>query len=135
MKYFRESTLWDTSLNEGCTFNLYLSEHFDRYTRSMILTLYSHSDTRELLLESVLLKNEYRRSGNFCVIKFLCFKFKKFFFVVLDTHKNFLTVLIDSMFPGLVIWNETAHAKKTWSTVKNCLHAAFMATMQLLVNY
>ena len=47
------------------------------------------------------------------VIKFSSFKFShKNVFVVQDTHKKFLTVLIDSMFPDLVIWNETAHAKK-----------------------
>ena len=36
----------------------------------------------------------YRRSGNFRVIKFSCFKFsRKNIFVVQDTHENFLTVL------------------------------------------
>ena len=36
----------------------------------------------------------YRRSGNFRVIKFLCFKFsRKNIFVVQDTHENFLMVL------------------------------------------
>ena len=35
-----------------------------------------------------------------------------------------------STFPGLVIWNETMHAKST-----NSLHADFVATMQLLANY
>ena len=35
-----------------------------------------------------------------------------------------------STFPGLVIWNETTHAKSI-----NSLHAVFMATMQLLANY
>ena len=35
----------------------------------------------------------YRRSGNFRVIKFSCFKFsRKNIFVVLDTHENILTV-------------------------------------------
>ena len=58
----------------------------------------------------------YRRSGNVRVIKFRVLNFcVKIFFVVLDTHESFLMVLIDSTFPGLVIWNETAHAKKTWS--------------------
>ena len=76
----------------------------------------------------------YRRSGNFCVIKFSCFKFScKNIFVVLDTHEDILTVLIDSVLPGLVIWNETAHAKKTWSM--NSLRAAFVTTIQLLANY
>ena len=70
----------------------------------------------------------YRRSGNFRVIKFSCFKFsRKNIFVVQDTHENFLTVLRSQ---GLVIWNETTHAKST-----NSLHAAFMATMQVLTNY
>ena len=27
-----------------------------------------------------------------------------------------LPILVDSTFPGLVIWNETTHTKKTWST-------------------
>ena len=53
--------------------------------------------------------------------------------MVLDTHANFLTVLIDSTFPGFVIWNETVHAKKTWST--NSLRAALVATIQQLANY
>ena len=35
-----------------------------------------------------------------------------------------------STFPGLVILNETTHAKSM-----NSLHAVFMATMQLLANY
>ena len=37
------------------------------------------------------------------------------------------------MFPGLVIWKDTSymHIKTKWSMN----HAAFMATMQLLVNY
>ena len=35
-----------------------------------------------------------------------------------------------STFPGSVIWNKTMHTKSTDS-----LHAAFMATMQLLANY
>ena len=36
----------------------------------------------------------YRRSGNFRVRKFSCFKFScKNIFVVWDTHENFLTVL------------------------------------------
>ena len=53
--------------------------------------------------------------------------------MALDTHENVLTVLIDDFtFPGLVIWNETEHAKKMWST--NSLHGAFVATFQLLVN-
>ena len=70
----------------------------------------------------------YRRSGNFRVIKFSCFKFsRKNIFVVQDTHENFLT---GSTFPGSAIWNETTHAKST-----NSLHAAFVATMQLLANY
>jgi len=55
--------------------------------------------------------------------------------VVLDTHENILTALIDSTgtFPGLVIWNEAAHAKKTWSA--NSLCAVFVAIVQLLANY
>ena len=36
------------------------------------------------------------------------------------------------MFQDLVIWNETAHAKKTWSM--NSLDAVFVATIQLLAN-
>ena len=73
----------------------------------------------------------YRRSGNFRVIKFSCFKFScKNIFVVQDTHED---ILIDSVLPGLVIWNETAHAKKTWSM--NSLCAAFVTTIQLLANY
>ena len=37
----------------------------------------------------------YRRSGNFRVIKFSCFKFsRKNIFVVQDTHENFLTVYV-----------------------------------------
>jgi len=51
--------------------------------------------------------------------------------VVQDTHENFLTVLIDSTFPGLVIWNETAHTKKMWSM--NSSRAAFVAVGELLV--
>ena len=38
-----------------------------------------------------------------------------------------MKIFYRSTFPGLVIWNETAHAKS--------LHAAFVATIQLLVNY
>ena len=67
-------------------------------------------------------------------LEILCFKFlRKNIFMVLDTHANFLTVLIDSTFPGFVIWNETVHAKKTWST--NSLRAALVATIQQLANY
>ena len=58
---------------------------------------------------------------------------RKNIFVVQDTHENFLTVLIDSTFPGFVIWNKTEHTKKTWS--KNSLRAALVATIQLLANY
>ena len=70
----------------------------------------------------------YRRSGNFRVIKFSCFKFScKNIFVVQDTHENFFD---GSTFSGSAIWNKTTHAKST-----NSLHAAFVATMQLLANY
>ena len=42
----------------------------------------------------IIMLRQYRRSGNFCVIKFSCFKFsRKNIFVVQDTHENFLTVL------------------------------------------
>ena len=52
-----------------------------------------------------------RRSGNFRVIKFSCFKFsRRNIFVVQENS---------STFPGLVIWNETTHAKST-----NSYHAA-----------
>ena len=74
----------------------------------------------------------YRRSGNFRVLKFSCFKFSlKNIFVVQDTYENFWRHF--STFPGLVIWNETAHTKKMWSA--NSLRAAFVATIQLLANY
>ena len=69
----------------------------------------------------------YCRSGNFRVISFSFFKFsRKHIFVIQDTHENFWMVL------HLVIWNETMHAKST----NTCnLHAAFVATMQLLTNH
>ena len=64
--------------------------------------------------------------------RILNFRIKIFSWSWIPTN-IFLTVLIGSAFPGLVIWNETAHAKKTWST--NSLRAAFVATIQLLANY
>ena len=48
----------------------------------------------------------YHKSGNFRVLIFLC----KNIFVIYDIHENFFS---DSTFPGLVIWNEAMHAKKT----------------------
>ena len=52
---------------------------------------------------------------------------RKNIFVVQDIHENFFD---GSTFTGSVIWNKTTHAKST-----NSLHAAFVATMQLLANY
>ena len=63
----------------------------------------------------------YHRSGNFRVTN-----------SCKDTHKNSLTVLKLYTFPSLVSWNETTHAKKTWS--RNSF-AVFVVTMQLLANY
>jgi len=55
------------------------------------------------------------------------------YFHGLGYPKKFLMVLNRFYTPSLVIWNETTHAKKTWST--NSLHAASVATMMLLANY
>ena len=41
-----------------------------------------------------------------------------------------MKIFLRFKFPGLVIWKENKHAKST-----NSLHAAFVATMQLLANY
>ena len=43
----------------------------------------------------------YHRSGNFRVAN------------IFDRNQE--KILIDSMFPGSVIWNETMYIKKTWS--------------------
>ena len=37
------------------------------------------------------------------------------------------------MFPGLVIWNETAHARKTWSTNRLHVRDSYAAVGELLV--
>ena len=68
--------------------------------------------------------DQLRRSGNFRVIKFSCFEFsRKNIFVVQDTHEKFLD---SSTFSGLVIWNETTHAKSTLRTA--CMLRTFVAT-------
>ena len=76
---------------------VYLEEEFT-VTPSRLLWLSKELHTSNNLLymlTTFLLYNaQYRRSGNFRVIKFSCFKFLcKNFFVVQDTHENFLTVL------------------------------------------
>ena len=50
--------------------------------------------------------------------------------MVQDTYEYF--ICIDCTLPGLVMWNKTTYAKKMWSYKKL---AAFVATMQVLVNY
>ena len=123
----RESDLKDLDVDESDT-HLEAMKRFSDFTKFHSSVLHSPL--------SIYIRGKYCRSEKFRVIKFLCFKFScKNIFVVPDTHENFSTVLIDSMFPSLVIWNETAHAKITWSTCMNSLCAAFVATIQLLANY
>ena len=64
---------------------------------------------------------------NFRVINFRVLNFRVKYFCGPGYPRKFFA---GSTFPGLVIWNETTHAKSMHS-----LHAAFVATMQLLANY
>ena len=109
--------------------------HFQAFPQAMtvcqwLLRMWLEWELQEHVQHKPSVSVQYCRSGNFRVIKLSCFKFSR---KNTGYPQKYLMVLIDSTFQGLVIWNETAHAKKMWST--NSLRAAFVATIQLLANY